>query len=184
LVCCARLGRGQPGAASRRAARRRPARAGGAGTAAQERPLIALRPATEADAEFLFALLKEALGVYVVQTYGPWDEADQRVRFFAAEPTRTHQVVECDGEPVGCLAVRRLADEVRLDRIFLLRSCQGRGIGSRLIRDVLAEADAAGLPVRLQVMKANPAQRLYRRLGFRVTGESATHVRMERPAPA
>jgi GNAT superfamily N-acetyltransferase len=115
----------------------------------------------------------------VVETWGPWNEADQRARFFAAQPTATHQVIEEDGRPIGCLDVRRLPDEMRLNRIFLWPSHQRRGIGSRLVADLQAEADARGVPLRLQVLKVNPAQQLYARLGFRTTGQSETHVRME-----
>ena len=78
--------------------------------------------------------------------------------------------------------MRRLPDEVRLDRVFLLPECQNRGIGTRLVRDVLAEARAAGLPVRLRVFRVNPARRLYERLGFVATGETDTHALMERAA--
>ena len=45
---------------------------------------------------------------------------------------------------------------------------------------LLREADAAGLPIRLEVFKVNPVQSLYLRCGFRVTGEFKTHYRMER----
>lgn len=144
---------------------------------------ITLRPATQDDAEFLFALLRAALGPYVEETYGPWDEDDQRARFFASDPTGTHEIVEADGRRIGCLDVRRLDDQVKLNRVFLLPEYQNRGIGSRLISDVLAEADTAGLPVRLRVFKVNPAQRLYRRLGFAVTDDTGTHLVMERTGP-
>ena len=51
--------------------------------------------------------------------------------------------------------------------IALLPDHRGRGIGARLLRDVLHEATAAGLPVRLSVERSNPARSLYERLGFR-----------------
>ena len=84
------------------------------------------------------------------------------------------------GRPIGALDLRRLPGELRLNRILLLPEHQGAGLGSELMRRILAEADAGGLPVRLQVLKVNPAQRLYERLGFRAVGETHTHVRMER----
>ena len=37
------------------------------------------------------------------------------------------------------------------------------------------------MPVELQVLKVNPARRLYGRLGFQVTGETETHYLMQRP---
>ena len=140
---------------------------------------ITLRDAASDDLEFLFSLLRVALGPYVVQTFGPWDDAEQRARFFAATDPAMHRIVEQDGRPVGCLAVRRLPDEVRLNRVLLLPEVQSRGIGTQLVREVLAQARAAGLPVRLRVFRVNPARRLYERLGFVVTAETDTHFLME-----
>lgn len=48
-----------------------------------------------------------------------------------------------------------------------------------MVGDLAAEARAAGLPLRLQVLKVNPAMRLYARLGLRIVGETATHLRMQ-----
>ena len=61
---------------------------------------------------------------------------------------------------------------------------RGTGMGTALLKDLLAEAERAGKPVRLQVLKTNRAIRLYARLGFAITGESPTHLQMEwRPGP-
>jgi GNAT superfamily N-acetyltransferase len=143
---------------------------------------ITLRDATPDDLEFLFSLLRVALGPYVVRTFGPWDDAEQRARFFASTDPATHRIVEQGGRPVGCLAVRRLPDEVRLNRVLLLPEVQSRGIGTQLVREVVATARIAGLPVRLRVFRVNPARRLYERLGFVATGGTDTHVLMEHAA--
>src|SRR5262249_34084632 len=50
---------------------------------------------------------------------------------------------------------------------------QGRGLGARLIRELLLAAQREGAAVRLSVLRANPALRLYQRLGFRVVSETA-----------
>jgi len=147
---------------------------------------IALRPAREGDRELLFALMKDALGPYVIATHGPWDEPAQRERFFEAL-TRTlslHQIIELGGAPIGCLNVVRSAEQLKLNRVFLLPSHQGRGLGSQLMRGLMREADASRLPIRLRVLRVNPARRLYQRLGFVVSGETETHYLMERAARA
>jgi ribosomal protein S18 acetylase RimI-like enzyme len=51
-------------------------------------------------------------------------------------------------------------------------------MGSKLIRSVLAEARAIDLPLSLSVLKANPARRLYERLGFVVVAEGANVFHM------
>ena len=143
---------------------------------------ITLRVAKPEDIEFLFSLLKVALGPYVEQTYGAWHEAEQHARFLAGTQPETHQVVELDGQPIGCLDVEWLPDQVKLNRLFLQPAVQGRGIGSRLVQQVLAAARAAHLPVRLRVFKVNPAQHFWQRLGFSVVGETETHCLMEHAA--
>jgi GNAT superfamily N-acetyltransferase len=143
---------------------------------------LALRPALEGDRELLFALMKDALGPYVVATFGPWDEATQRERFFEAL-TRTlalHEIIELGGSPIGFLNVVRSAEQLKLNRICLLPSHQGRGLGTQLMHALMREADAARLPIRLRVLRVNPARRLYARLGFVVSGEIETHFLMER----
>jgi ribosomal protein S18 acetylase RimI-like enzyme len=48
-----------------------------------------------------------------------------------------------------------------------------------MVGSLLATARDRGVPVRLQVFRESPAVRFYERLGFRRTGETETHVRME-----
>lgn len=142
-----------------------------------------LRVAGQEDLEFLFALLRAALGPYVEQTFGPWKDEEQRARFFESTVPATHQVIELGGRPIGCLDVRWLPDQVKLNRIFLLPAHQNRGIGTQLVREVLSKARSAGLPVRLRVFRVNhPARRFYERLAFVATGETDTHVLMEHTA--
>ncbi|HEU4430227.1 MAG TPA: GNAT family N-acetyltransferase [Myxococcota bacterium] len=141
---------------------------------------VVLRPARDADAEFSFALMKAALAPYVVETFGPWDEEARRARFFTSLALDRHPIVEHRGERVGCLKVARDREMLRLNRVFLLPSHQGKGIGSRLVLGLIHEADSAQLPIHLRVLRVNPARRLYERLGFEIVGETETHFLMQR----
>ena len=58
-------------------------------------------------------------------------------------------------------------------------SFQCRGIGTQLMRDIIADARRCALPVELEVLHVNPARRLYERLGFGEVGQTQTHVQME-----
>jgi ribosomal protein S18 acetylase RimI-like enzyme len=74
--------------------------------------------------------------------------------------------------------------EFELQEIYLHPDHQGRGIGSCLIRELLAKAQHAAKPVSLSVLKVNTrARRLYERLGFRKAGESETHYVMRAGNP-
>jgi ribosomal protein S18 acetylase RimI-like enzyme len=140
----------------------------------RSRPPYELRPATEADREFFFATRRAGFRALV-----DWDDDAERAkadREFDALPV---QIVLERGEPVGYLAVLNEPDHVFLDEVVLVPDAQGRGLGTRLVHEVLEYAAASGVPVRLSVLVNNPARRLYERLGFRVTSVEHSRVRME-----
>lgn len=84
-------------------------------------------------------------------------------------PNSTTYVVKAEGERVGRLRVVRPGDHVYLAGLQLLPQHQRKGIGTTVVGQVRAEAEAAGLPLRLDVETDNPdARRLYLRLGIRV----------------
>ena len=89
-------------------------------------------------------------------------------------------IVLQDDIPVGRLYVARWKDEIRIVDIALLPAYRGTGIGTTILRDLLAEADAAGKPVRIHVERDNPARRLYQRLGFVVIEDKGVYLFMER----
>jgi len=135
---------------------------------------ILLRPATEDDYDFLWCLHRATMRLYVEKTWG-WDE-DWQIRYSQEhfDPT-TLAIVESDGVPTGCISVKRGDGAIFLAAIELAPDYQNQGIGRKLIRSLLNEAASRGVPVELQVLKVNPAQRLYERLGFVVVGETETH---------
>jgi ribosomal protein S18 acetylase RimI-like enzyme len=88
-------------------------------------------------------------------------------------------VIERDGEPVGRLYVARWAEEIRIMDIALLPEHRGRGVGTQLLRDLLAEGAASGKRVSIHVERENPALRLYERLGFRQVADKGVYVLLE-----
>jgi len=63
--------------------------------------------------------------------------------------------------------------------ISLLPEYRNRGIGAALIHTLIETAMAEGQAVKLQVLRMNPAQHLYQRLGFVVTGQDEMYIQME-----
>jgi ribosomal protein S18 acetylase RimI-like enzyme len=143
---------------------------------------IERRPARPDDFDFLFELARASLGPYVEEIWG-WDDAVQRRIQHAWQERGGVQILEHQGRAIGCLKVTSEDDHVFLDRMALLPAAQNRGLGTRLVREVMDDAARRGLPVRLSVLTNNPARRLYERLGFRVIEVDEPRVRMEwRPA--
>lgn len=125
---------------------------------------VTLRPATEDDVPFLLALREQTMHRHFVESgVEPTREEHLqrvRVRFDSA------QIIEHEGRPAGILKVARDALAWDLIQIQLAPELQGRGIGEQLIRALLDEARDVGATVSLNVLTANPARRLYERLGF------------------
>jgi ribosomal protein S18 acetylase RimI-like enzyme len=120
----------------------------------------------------------------------PWDESQRRAFLrlqFAAQqqhyqshfPEADHQLILVGERPIGRIYVARRPDEVRILDIALLPEERNSGIGSSLIKEIMAEASKAGKPVRIYVESFNPSLRLFERLGFARVQDIGTHNLME-----
>jgi ribosomal protein S18 acetylase RimI-like enzyme len=139
-----------------------------------------LRPAIESDLEPMMRIGHEGIRPYVEQLW-VWDQADQERRFRESFDLATIRIVSIQDRDVGYLQVEYHDDHVFLAGIYLDKEYRARGIGSELIVDLLNTCHNLRKPLGLRVLRTNPAQRLYRRLGFRVIGETETHIYMEAP---
>ncbi len=148
-----------------------------AGEGSTRQPSHILRPAAPVDSNVLYSVHEAAMRDYVAETWGSWDEAEQRA-FWREHWFPGREVIEVDGEMAGFLDVEDREDHVWVGNIELHPGFQGQGIGTAIVRDIQADAARCGHDVRLQVLKVNPARRLYQRLGFELTGETETHHQM------
>lgn len=154
---------------------------------------LALRPAGDGDRETLFRIYASTREQELAVVDWPAEARQSFLRQqFEAQDHHYRQhyhhtrfdLVLLDGEPVGRLYVARWAAEIRIVDIALLPEARGRGLGATLLASLLAEADAAGLPVTIHVERENPARRLYARLGFRLAEDKGVYLFLERPPAA
>ena len=75
-------------------------------------------------------------------------------------------IMERAGTRIGRLYVDRWPDQIRIVDISLVPGARGEGIGGAVLRQLLNEGKACGLPVTIHVEVNNRARRLYERLGF------------------
>jgi len=119
-----------------------------------------------------------------------WDEAHKAAllhmqftaqhQFYQERYTKTDfLIILRDAAPVGRLYIARWQDEIRIVDIALLPPYRHTGIGTAILRDLLAEAAVAHQPVRMHVEKFNPALRLYARLGFAPIEDKGVYLFME-----
>ena len=135
-----------------------------------------LIPATEADSDFAYGIKKSAIEKYVCKTWG-WDEVFQREYHQRHWRCENMRIITVDGARVGTLTVIKRSHDIFVESIYIHPDHQSRGIGTKLMQDIVDEA--GDTTVRLSVLKANPAIRLYERLGFTMAGETANHYQME-----
>ena len=142
---------------------------------------ITRRQGNRGDLDFLWQLHVLTMRDYAGQTWG-WDHVWQEQRFRDTFDPSRFEILELGGQAIGSLSVVEEQDHVFLRVIQLHPDWQNRGLGTRLISQVLERAREKNQPARLQVLKVNPARALYERCGFAVTGETDTHFLMEHPA--
>ncbi len=143
---------------------------------------VSLRAARTDDEEFLFQLFCQTMGDGLISRDAPQFDAILRLQFRAQLntylvefPNAEHQIIMLDGVPIGRVLVERGPDEHRGVDIALVPEHRGSGLGTVLIQELLDEAELAGKPFRISVVRSNPAMHLYERLGFKITGETLTH---------
>ncbi len=149
---------------------------------------LSLRPiAVPGDLEFLHRVYASTREEELRQT--GWDaaqkEAFTRMQFDAQHAYyqahyagASFDVIQVDGAPAGRLYLDRRADEIRIMDITLLPEFRGQGIGTGLLRQILAEGQAKNLPVTIHVEAFNPARWLYERLGFHTIDDKGVYLFM------
>lgn len=151
-----------------------------------------LRLETDADRPFLrrlYGLLREDELAMAVDWTEEFKNAfvDQQ---FEAQTTYYHEhykgaeffIVESGegaGESVGRFYLHHREREIRLMDISFLPEHRGKGLGSRLLADLLARGEKEGKRVTIHVEKYNPALRLYARLGFREAADRGVYWLLE-----
>lgn len=136
---------------------------------------ISLRPIVETDMpvlrEIYYASRAEEM------TFFPFND-EQKLQFLASQFDAQHShyqayygqaqydCVLLDSTVIGRLYVDRGAEDMRIIDINILPAYCNRGIGTFLLQQLIAEADAKQLSLSAHVEHNNPARRLYARLGF------------------
>jgi catechol 2,3-dioxygenase-like lactoylglutathione lyase family enzyme len=133
------------------------------------RIMIQFRPARECDIPFLLALRERTMRPHLEHAGMSWEQEAQLARVRAQFEHAA--IITIDGVDAGLLKLDKSRMPWELVQIQIDPAFQRKGHGSSIIRTVLDDAKRAGAAVRLGVLKANPARRLYERLGFRLAGE-------------
>ena len=133
-----------------------------------------IRTASDEDLETLNRIHRENMKDYVEKVY-PWRESLFRSNFVPEE----YQVIEVQQQLIGFIKIVASDKDIYLGEIQIVNQYQNKGIGTGLIQSIISQSAVNNQKVWLKVIKGNPAERLYRRLGFSVFDESITHRKMQ-----
>ncbi|WP_405866458.1 MULTISPECIES: GNAT family N-acetyltransferase [unclassified Streptomyces] len=138
-----------------------------------------LRSAVAEDVEVI-AELRAAVMRADLERLGRYDEHRVRQRLRDSFSPQHTSIIEIGGELAGCVTVRPAEGRQWLEHFYLATHCQGRGLGSAVLRTVLERTDVQGVTVGLNVLQGSAARRLYERHGFAVEAQDPIDVFMVR----
>jgi len=94
-------------------------------------------------------------------------------------PGAQFSVITEDGNPVGRIYILRDPDEIRMLDITVLPEHRGKGIGTFLTRELMAEGERDGKSVQIYVESFNRSRTLFERLGFVPVREEGVNLLFE-----
>jgi ribosomal protein S18 acetylase RimI-like enzyme len=150
---------------------------------------VELRPVAPGDDEFLLAVYASTRADELAQAEWAEGEKDmflrwqfdlQRREYDTRFPDAAYHVILVDQQPAGRIWVGADAEQIRLLDIGLLPEFQNRGVGTALLKLLIAYASSQQKVLRHMVFVLNNnAERFYERLGFRQIEEFGAYKHME-----
>lgn len=125
---------------------------------------IPMRQGQPTDMDWLYQTFKRTMQDFIAQTWG-WDELLQEHSFYDL-PAKSFAIATLAGSDVGAFNLREKTDHLWLEMVLVLPEYQGRGFGRLMLEQAQGQARKAQKPLRLSVLKLNPAHDFYRHMGF------------------
>lgn len=149
---------------------------------------ITLRPETAVDEPLLRQIYAASRNQELAAV--PWTDAQknaflamqfdlQRSHYRQHYPDAEFLIINRTDTPIGRYYLHRGENNLLLIDIALLPPYRRQGIGGLLLQNLLAEAEETNKSVQLHVEQFNPAQHLYRRLGFSIMENKGVHLFMQ-----
>lgn len=143
---------------------------------------FALCPASAADLNDFVRVKMTCYRKYVEKFYGNWNDADQiqrnTERFYKTRGFTNFTKILFHENTAGFFSYDVREDRIAAVTLQMTEEARNLGMGSFILRHILALGKQIGKPVYLRVFKTNPAKRLYERFGFTVYDETESHFLM------
>lgn len=140
-------------------------------------PDLRYKKADETDIDFLLNLRMKTMNPHY-EASGLSTDRKTTLQRVLHEFDKAH-IILLDHHPIGLLKVDRTFTNIEVLQLQIDPARQGKGLGKKILSDILEEASLAGKTVSLSVLKTNKAQHLYASLGFKIVGEDEHSYFME-----
>jgi hypothetical protein len=130
---------------------------------------LKLRKGLSSDDEWLFDLFRASMRDYIDVAWG-WDELFQREGFKTNLPGSGFKILSLEGERIGGYHMQKKADHFWL--------------GALMMQDIMSQAIAVDIPVRLSVLINNPAKDFYLKYGFTIYAKDDHSIKMVWSVPS
>lgn len=150
---------------------------------------IQLKPITEKDIPFLYEVYKSTrLEELTIANFSKEELENflkmqfnlQHTQYMKIYKNADFDIIYYNNSPVGRLYVARANKDIRIIDIALLTNHRKKGIGKKLISDLIKESEKSNLPLSLHVEKNNPILPFYKRIGFKELEDRNVYFFMER----
>jgi len=142
--------------------------------------MIAARPATKDDLEFIRLVHHLAYHDIIESQFGGWNEKYQDEFVYQDLMTDKHEIVLHDDKPCGYFSFKEGQDHIELTDFAIHPDYQSKGIGGTILERLKEQAWQVDASLSLGVFKTNHrAQQFYERHGFKINGETNHHFLCE-----
>lgn len=132
------------------------------------------------DQRWLDQLRRSVYRELFIAAYGRWDEPRHARHASECWDRGNISIIEVDGGRVGMIQILDQPGFVEIGELQIQPSHQNRGIGSRILSDVVDQAHKRGKPVKLAVALNNErANEFYQRCGFQHVSQTETHNQLQ-----
>jgi GNAT superfamily N-acetyltransferase len=145
---------------------------------------VTFRSTTHEDEAFAFHVREMTMRDYVMETWGVWNADEAQAQINEDIRSSRSQIIVIDGHDAGVLRVDEFDTHIHVDQLWILPEFQRQGFGRIILLWLLEQSKAKGLPLRLWVLRVNPARVFYERLGFRIIEQTQASLHLEcHPSP-
>ena len=133
--------------------------------------LYSVRKASLDDLPAMMEIGHEGLRPHIEALRG-WDSVREEQGFREHFDPSYIEIIQVGVEDAGYIKLETHSDHVYIDGIYIGRGFRSKGLGTQMLSDRMQDFSDSGLPLRLRVLRTNPAKGLYEHLGFKVIDHS------------